>query len=189
VRRFDVPTGDPQALALEGGSLTLNGPRQFYSPPPILLGAEPGEEGILGPIHIRVPIPDSRCRVKISVIFFPAQGTTIPDDLALEGTIWMAAYEEDQKGVSGSSGRTSPVTDLVGSKNAPVQFPASQGLAGYSREFVTAADWIEADITIGGVADASGHWVLQTRIQPDAVTLDWREWQQIRALFLPQRTT
>jgi hypothetical protein len=178
-----VDPGDPQALALESGSRTFNGPRQIYIPPTLLLGPNQGGESGAATYFIRVPTPDSRCRVKLSIVFFStgAPGTDAG------GTIWIAACEQDQKGVSGSSGKTAPVTNVEGTQAAPTAFPAA-GLQGYSREFVTAADCLEATIAISSGQNTPGYWVLQTRIQPDSVTLGWEEWDQIRRLFLPQRT-
>lgn len=183
-----VPTGDPQAKALEAGSLNFNGPRQIYCPPPILLGPQPAAEAIALSAHVRVPTPDSRCRVKLSVVFYPSSGA-VPGGLAGVGTIWLAAYEEDQGGAGGGNGRTVPVANVEGTSAAPTSFPATAGLAGYSREFVTAADYVEAEILINGSGAANGNWVVQTRIQPDGVTLMWKEWEEIRRLFLPQRSS
>jgi hypothetical protein len=172
--------------ALQAGSLTYNGPRQIYLPKPIILGVSTGREETFLTLHLRVPAPDSRCRIKISVIFFPGQGNAIPD-LANLCTIWVSANEEDTSGISGSAGRSVPVTDVEGTSDTPTQFPVATGLSGYSREFVTAADWLEADVAIGGLAaTAGGVWALQTRIQPDAVTFTWPEWDAIRRLFTPQ---
>lgn len=183
--RLPVDIGDPRAEALKSGSLTFSGPRQFYAPPPILLCPNLPDEAATQTFKIRIPVPDSRCRVKLTVALFSTG--QVQDDISNAGTIWVAAYEEDQKGVSGSSGKLVPVTNVEGTEAAPTNFPVSAGLQGYSREFVTAADWLGADILIQGNQNKAGFWVVQTRIQPDAVTLEWQEWEEIRRLFSPQR--
>jgi hypothetical protein len=170
---------------LQAGELNFNGPRQIYKPKPIILATSSGSAEASISTRIRIPAPDSRCRIKVSVIFFPLAGLPVPDLTLNIGTIWVAAYEEDTDGISGGAGRTVPVTDVEGTSAAPTAFPKSVGLAGYSREFVTAADWLEAVITLNSM-DTQGAWVLQTRIQPDAVTFTWPEWDAIRRLFDPQ---
>jgi hypothetical protein len=50
---------------------------------------------------------------------------------------------------------------------------------------VTAADWLEAEVSINDTG-ATGWWVLLTSIQPDAVTFEWAAWDQIRRAFIPQ---
>lgn len=178
---------EPQALAERAGDRNLNGPRQIHMPSPIILctNSGVGESPLTYSTRLRVPTPDSRCRVKLSILFVPTAGEA-PDDITGNSTLWIAACDYDQKGVGGGGGRTIPETNLVGTEAVPLAIPAAAGLLGYSREFVTSADCIEATFAtqsiLGGVA---GTWVLQTRIQPDAVTLDWQEWDEIRRLFLP----
>lgn len=182
-----VNPGNPQAAALRSGDRDFNGPRQIYKPAPIMLAQQlSGESGITA--HIRVPCPDSRCRIKVTIMFVPVAGANVPADLAGKCSIWIAASDEDQGGAGGSGGMVLPVTDVEGSSGTPTTFPAAAGLAGYSRSFVTAADWLDIDLSINGVSDADGSWVAQFRIQPNAVTLRWDEWDEIRRLFLPQRT-
>ncbi len=168
---------------LQAGSLDYNGPRQFYRPAPQILAVQSGgEDG--GAYHVRLPVPSSQTRIKLSIVFFPTQGEAIPDMNGV-GTIHVTANEEDQGGSAGSGGRSVPVTDVEGTAGTPTSFPASTGLCGYSREFVTAADWLEADITINDNG-ATGVWMLLTSIQPDAVTFEWGAWDQIRRAFQPQ---
>ncbi len=171
--------------ALEGGSLTFNGPRQIHIPKPIILASNSGGGEGSFTATLKLPVPSSQTREKLSVIFYPTSGAL--GDISGRGTIWVSAAEEDTGGISGSGGRLIPVTDVEGTSTAPTSFPATNGLGGYSREFVTAADWLQAVITLtsigGGVA---GYWVLQTSIQPDAVTFDWNSWDAIRRLFVPQ---
>jgi len=174
---------EPEALALKAGDRDLNGPRQFFAPAPIILCRQTGGGESSYTTTVLIPTPDSRCRVKVSVLFVPSQGTN-PADITGPSTIWIAACDYDQKGIGGGGTRTIPVTNVEGTEAAPTSIPAAAGLLGYSREFVTAADCLQAQFTTGSLA-FPGFWVLQTRIQPDAVTLEWGEWDEIRRLFLP----
>jgi len=178
-------TGEGHQTQLEAGMRTFNGPRQLYVPQPIPICSNAGGgEGSFSTI-VRVPVPSSQTRVKLSVIYFPTSGD--PGDLSGFGNIWVAAAEEDIKGMSGSSGRIVPVTDVEGTSAAPTSFPATNGLSGYSREFVTSADWLQAVITLNSIGGGRvGNWVLQTSIQPEAIRFDWESWEQIRRLFVPQ---
>jgi len=163
--------------------LNYNGPRQIYCPNPILIASVFGtnDKPAISP-RIRVPIPDCRCRVKITIMFVPADGTANPNFFGAGNTIWIAAYDENVSG--GGGGRTVPVTDIEGTSAAPTAFPQSSGLLGYSREFVTSADWIEVVLSLGTSASV-GSWVAQTQIQPDVLSFDWDEWDAIRRAFQP----
>ena len=175
-----------QALGVEAGSRVINGPQMIYKPNPKLLVRATGLASGSWSGQLRMPVPDSRCRVKLSVIFYPRQGQGIPTQLKEIGTIWVAGYEEDSQGFSGNSGSTQPVQDVEGDSATPTLFPVSTGLAGYSREFVTAADWVEAAVTINANAAVIGTWTMQTRIQPDAgAFFTWEEWDQLRRSFQP----
>jgi hypothetical protein len=170
---------------LEAGSRTFNGPRQICIPQPIILASNSGAGEESFTTTVKLPVPSSQTRVKLSVIFYPTSGEL--GDIHGAGSIWVAAAEEDFKGISGSGGRLIPVTDVEGSSAAPTSFPATNGLGGYSREFVTSADWLQAVISLTSIGGGlAGVWVLQTSLQPDAVTFDWQSWEQIRRLFVPQ---
>lgn len=134
----------------------------------------------------RVPIPDSRLRVKLSVLFIPGAGGA-PNAASLgASTLWL--YEADAD-LSGLSGITIPATDIVGTSAVPLVIPASADLGGYSREFVTAADAIEGVLTSTPGGPMIGTWMLQTRYQPDAVRFTFEEWDQIKAGCNPQLKT
>jgi len=162
--------------------LNYNGPRQIYAPNPIVIANNANGEAHSLDTVIRIPVPDSRTRVKVTVMFVTAAGTAAPN-IVNSQTIWVSATDEDTRG--GGGGRTVPVTDIEGTSAAPTPFPVSSGLLGYSREFVTAADFIEVTLHMNTVA-AVGAWVLQTQIQPDAVSFSWDEWDAIRREFVPQ---
>lgn len=166
--------------------LNYDGPRQIYAPNPIVVCISNGTNDKPPSTQIvQVPVPDSRTRVKVSLLFVPPAGTTNPV-LAAGNTIWIAATEEDMRG--GGGGRTVPVTDVEGTSAAPTAIPQSTGLLGYSREFVTAADYLQVTATLVTSLNA-GAWVLQTQIQPDAVSFSWEEWDAIRRDFMPQNLT
>lgn len=168
---------------LQAGSLDYNGPRQIYLPKPIVLvGNVGGGETPANDIRIRLPVPSSQTRIKLSVFF--AQTSGAPVDISGKGTIWIAAAEEDRSGTA--NGRLAVVTDVVGTEAAPLAFPVDAGMYGYSRSFVTTADWLQAVISLQPLAGARGNWVLQTSIQPEAVTFVWEAWDQIRRAFIPQ---
>jgi hypothetical protein len=169
---------------LQAGSLEYNGPRQFYRPAPIVLAQATGGEESGITVHVRLPVPSSQTRIKLSVVFFPQQGDAL-GDISLSGSILVSANEEDQGGAAGSAGRSVPVTYVEQTAGAATPFPLFSGLAGYSREFVTSADWLEADIALARSIQ-SGFWVLQTSIQPDSITFEWSAWDQIRRAFQPQ---
>lgn len=176
--------GEGHETQLQAGSRTFNGPRRIHVPKPIIL-ANVGGSGEAPPFTttIKLPVPSSQTRIKLSVIFYPRSGAL--GNVSLGSSIWVAACEEDTAGISGSGGRIVPVTDVEGSSTTPTSFPQSNGLNGYSREFVTSADWLQAVVTLQSLGVA-GTWVLQTSIQPDAVNFDWDSWEQIRRLFVPQ---
>lgn len=176
--------GNPEALALRAGQINYNGPRQIYTPSPLIVCSNGGGEGGNSYTTIlRIPTPDSRCRVKVSIVYVPADSNN-PTDITGFTTVWIAGCDFDQRGVGGGGGRSLPVTNVEGTEAAPTAIPKAAGLLGYSREFVTAADCLEVSFTTATIS-GQGTWVLLTRLQPDAVTLDWKEWEQIRALFNP----
>lgn len=176
--------------ALAAGSLDYNGPRQIYTPKPIVIATNSGSGTKTGErTELLIPVPDSQTRVKFSVMFVPKAGSASFNLSGAGGTIWVSAQEQDQKGQAGGGGGFYPVNDLEGTAVAPTPFPTSAGLSGYSREFVTISDAIGVQITldsIGGGASKAGVWIAQFRIQPFAILFDWESWDQIRRLFDPQ---
>jgi len=169
--------------ALQAGSLNYNGPRQIYRPKPIILAVNSGGGESSFTTTVKVPVPSSQTRIKLSVIFVPAAGNAIPNIAAI-GSIWVAACDEDQGGAGGGGGLLLPVTDVEGSSGTPTPFPQTNGLSGYSRTFVTDADWLQAVLVLDSVA-TPGAWMLQTLIQPNSVYFPWEAWDQIRRAFDP----
>jgi len=123
----------------------------------------------------RVPIPDSRLRVKISLLFVPTASEN-PTDISGSATLWLAETDWENSGVTG---RTIALTNIEGTKAAPTAIAAAVGLLGYSREFVSAGDAIEG-VFVATNPDQLGTWVLQARYQPDAVRFTNREWNEIK---------
>lgn len=168
---------------LQGGSVDeFNGPRQIYRPKPIILATSNGA-GTTFTTTVVLPVPSSQTRIKLSVFCaFPNINAGV---LPSPGSIWVSACDEDRSGTA--NGSLQPITNLDGTQAAPTVFPASNGLTGYSRSFVTTADWIQAVIGLTSVGEApSCNWILQTSIQPEAVTFPWKAWDDIRRAFVPQ---
>jgi hypothetical protein len=135
-------------------------------------------------VKFRVPIPDSRLRVKISVLFIPVAGNAPTSGVG--GTLWLYEADDDQSGVSGMS---IGCTNIEGTQASPTAIPAASPLLGYSREFVSAGDAIEGVLAATSGGAMIGTWVLQVRYQPDAVRFTDEEWIEIRNLCNPTLIT
>ncbi len=164
------------------------GPRNYHAPDAIpLLSVASNPEGIsTAACNFRVPMPDARLIVKISVLFV-WRGGTKPSSMitAPSSTIWLAGADRDTSGISGNWIRH---TDVEGTEASPTSFPASSGLQGYSREFPgTSGDVILGAVSLSTPEATSGLWVLQTRFQPVAVSFPWNEWDEIRRECHPER--
>ena len=172
-----------------GSSGSQTGRLQKWRPRPnVLIGTIPTTEGGGPPLSIefRVPVPDSRLRVKISIIFaFKAgvQPSTPNVDLSAgNSTLWLFEADDDD---AGTTGTIIPCTDIEGHQDTPTSIPQHIGLAGYSREFITAGDYI------GGIFTTQfngflGNWMLQTRFQPDnGQKFTSEEWEEIVGLARP----
>ena len=128
-----------------------------------------------------VMTPDSRLRTKVTLLFSATPPYTLPEDLTgLGATLWL--YESEQDYGGGNAGLV-PSVALDGSTLlVPIAIPKSVGLAGYSREFVTAGDAIQGQIKIATPAGFIGKIVLQARWQPDGQRLPADEWEEIETL-------
>jgi hypothetical protein len=160
---------------------------QLFQPTPIVLARMGGTGAGQKKMAFRVPTPDSRLRVRLDVFFSPAAGVTpVPSGLTNLFGIWLYSTVLDRGGVSG---RTIPVENVEGTEAALTTFPEADGLMGYSREFVTAADFIEGQANVGALSPnaiyAGATWILQTRYQPNNVTFSAREWNEITAQCIP----
>jgi hypothetical protein len=161
----------------------MNAPRTLrkHAPPFTTLVTIGSSSAAAGSVYFRVPIPDSRLRVKVDVLFVMAAGSAFEVDITGFSTLWLYESEED---TSGLSGRTVQCTNIEGTEASPTAVPAASPLMGYSREFVTAADYIEGKFTILSNITL-GTWYLKTRYQPDAVRFTDDEWDEIVRLCQP----
>jgi hypothetical protein len=138
--------------------------------------------------HFLVPIPDSRLRVKIGVLFIPTMGDipAVPADSG-SATLWL--YEEDIDEMF--SGNDIPTNNIEGSATTPTPIPlvtagSANKLYGYSREFWSAADYIKGELTSSNNL-TGGSWTLQCSCQPDTgQRFTDEEWQQVTSAFSPR---
>jgi hypothetical protein len=159
-----------------GSSGSQNPNWQRWIPRPIVLASIKSGDGVTKTTNFQVPYPDSRLRCKISLLFRPLVDGTTPT-----ATLWLAEYDFDD---SGRDGADVPLVDLAGSTSAtPLSIPFNAGLNGWSREFVSAADYIGGRLVVNDEVD--GDWVLQTRYQPEAVSFSPEEWDEIRSQCNP----
>lgn len=133
-----------------------------------------GGSGI-GTTDFKVPIPDSRLRVKLSILYILPGNTAVSN---LSSTLWLREADEDASGVTGA---LIPLADIEGTSAAPTAIPSNTALLGYSREFISAADYIVGTFATLLAPSALGSWVLQCRYQPQAVRFTDEEWEEIAA--------
>lgn len=136
-----------------------------------------GSDGSDGTIDFKVPCPDSRMRIKVSLLFQPPAGTDL-STLVLTASLWLREADIDMSGVTGD---LVPLANIEGTQAAPTAIPKAAGLLGYSREFSgTAADFIVGTLAVTSTTTAEGgSWVLQVRYQPQAVRFTDNEWNEI----------
>ncbi len=137
-----------------------------------LIGMQSGGSGI-ATVFFKIPIPDSRMRVKVSIPFIRPTGTAAT---GISATLWLYEADEDLSGVQGD---LLPLANIEGTSAAPLSIPIDTGLLGYSREFISAADYIIGRIVTAGQPSTPGSWMLQTRYQPQAVRFTDAEWNSI----------
>lgn len=151
---------------------------QRYIPRSIPLVQTGGSNsGATATINFMVPVPDSRLRVKISLIFIRAPGsggaTNCPPS-----TLWISENDVEDAGFNGGQ---IPLVNIEGTAAAPTAIPIDAGglgLFGYSREFFTAADYLQGQLVVTNNS-VQGYWVLQTRYQPQVVGMRDSEWETI----------
>ncbi len=155
--------------------------RQLWTPQPIVIANVSGVGGHTGDAECRLVLPDSRVRAKVSLLFTPSGAITLPVDCTDQGaSLYMA--EEEFNPVSQISEDS---VALVGTHAVFQALPLSPGLAGYSREFVTAADSIHLYLNLnsGEVAPTAGQWIVAARIQPDGQRLPDEDWDRTVSLI------
>lgn len=154
-----------------------------WDPPAIMLAALfGGVAGNGGTVDFAVPIPDSRLRVKVTLLWVPADGLAYGLGFDQAQTLWLAEREEDR---SGRRGGMAPVANLFGTSSAPVSIAGDGSVSGFSREFNSAADEIFGRLTATKTGNGNiGRWMLQTRYQPDTFISDC-EWELIKPYCSP----
>ncbi len=175
-----------------GSPTAFSGPRQKHVPNAIPLANFDGATLATKTVAFRVPIPDSRLRVKIGVLGRNNGGVALNFLFAKSVALWLYAADE----VPG--GGVEPVVNLPlvsggvdSTQGTPIKIPTQAGLGGYSREFETAGDYIEGVLTLVGVANGvKGGLILQTRYQPAAgQRFTYEEWDEIRREAQPGSLT
>lgn len=163
---------------------------QRWIPKPVTLCKTLGSGGAgtgTANVFFSVPFPDSRLRVKISLIF---NNYNVGGNLCPPTTLWMF---EDDEGVDGFESDDYPLTNIVGTSAAPLVIPTDNqpvpaldpALRGYSREFVSAADFVNGRLVVQNNNGAAGYWILQTRYQPQSVSFSFEEWLKITQQCTP----
>lgn len=160
------------------------GPRQIWCPRRIPIATLTAEGGGGGTIKIACLLPDSRLRVRFDVVAIPDSAAITPAAMIVGRgiTIWPYGAVDDE--VQGRP-RIAVSEVIPGvTQAAPDPIPHSTGLGGWSREFNSAGDAIEALITIAAQVEPgarSGKLYLQARVQPnDWAILPWDQWDEIR---------
>lgn len=161
------------------------GPRQIFAPRRTkIVEFRGGAGGAGGTIIARINTPDARIHGAFSLIGQPMGGGSAPGRVVLAGrgiTVWPYAVTDDE--VNGQRG--TPVSDMIPgvTQAAPLAIPKHAGLGGWGREWVTASDGIEIEITVptqspGGTA---GCLWLQARYQPvnSVGFIPWSQWREI----------
>jgi hypothetical protein len=124
--------------------------------------------------------PPVTTRLKVSIMFVPKPPQLpVPAGLGFNGTLWLYEAEDQDAGVSG---QTIPCTDIEGTAAAPSNLFASAGLYGYSREFVTAADYVEGIVALTGGGGGVGDFLVTARWQPNASAVSADEWNQLTTM-------
>jgi len=182
-----VRTGGPYQ---QSGQRT-NARRQFKEIGWKVLVSYAGGEGDSdpGPFEFRITNPSSQVRTRIAVNFEAGAGApAYPDITASGATIWVASSDDPH---GGASSRDIPNSSVEGTKAAPTPFPSTvvggivtldPGLTGYSREFVTAGQFLMGQLSVPPTG-FKGAWVLVVTAQPDGVELSDDAWNDICSMF------
>lgn len=136
-----------------------------------------------------VPTPDARVQVRVAITISPAvPGPEIPYDVTFGGLnstgLWLAAAVRD------ANGQFIPVTNIVGTRAAPLSIPTDVSEMGYSQTILTDADVLIGELTVeaqtGEIGSLIQRWELVCRYQPVSGALfSEPEWRQIVARCTP----
>jgi hypothetical protein len=144
-----------------------------------------------GPFEFRITNPSSQVRTRIAINFEAGAGAPAYPDITPSGaTVWVAS-SDDPRG--GASSRDVPNSSVEGTKAAPTPFPSTvnpatglpvldPGLTGYTREFVTAGQYLIGQLSVPPTG-FRGAWVLVVTAQPDGVELTDDAWNDICSMF------
>lgn len=146
-----------------------------------------------GTAQFRIPMPDSRLRVAVSLVYdvVPNANAYPPDITGVSHTIWMGlesiVLDSRRAGpIPTSNVIINPTTGAFVTRAAPLAIPSDAGVLGFSREFVTGGDQIFGELKTGFVAANPGRWLLYTRYQPDGLYLPPDEWDEVKGMCTPQ---
>jgi hypothetical protein len=169
------------------------GERQIHTPPAeTLIEVRFGATADTVSVGFEVPIPDSRLRVKISVLFVPDSDQDLDADPVtdLAATLYLGAADYEVAGINGRRVLTTDVLrDADGNvihSSAPLAIPEDPGLSGFSQEFVTSGDTILGTL-VSGQNGPSGRWILQVRYQPEGQRLHECDWSNAIRRCNPRR--
>jgi hypothetical protein len=163
-----MPAGGPQIWRGDSPAIILGHIDHFADP-------ESSAEAAF-----RIYTPDSRLRVKLTVLFVRDDPSTfalpVSDHAA---TLWIGEEEHDFSGKSGADlACTDVLRDVSGNvvhQSSPLTIPEDPDLEGFTTEFVTAADSLVGKFTTGQQGP-SGIWTVQLRFQPDGQRLCDQDW-------------
>lgn len=157
---------------------------QRYDAQPVMLAAMFGV-GLSGSVDFVVPVPSSRLRTKISILYIPAENVPSANGsnvvISSANTLWLATREPDR---SGRRGTKPAINNLFGTQAAPASIIGDGGVNGFSREFQTAADEIYGRLALA-TATIPGRWMLQASIEPEIGMLPCAVWDRFCAEFVP----
>lgn len=152
------------------------GSRQIYKQAAVFVNFRFGTESPFVLPSILAMTPDSRLRFKLTILF-TGTGVIFPAPL---GTLSVVEMEQDDAG--GSAILLPAVAVDPVAPGGTISLPLAPQLQGYSREFVTAGDAIQANLTLAAGFGAGGQVVVQGRWQPDGQRLPADEWDEVVTL-------
>jgi hypothetical protein len=163
--------------------LAYNGPLQIFETPGIQIGTSTGNGEGAGPLVglLRLRNPGGENRIKLAIMLALADGAVVPGGGFTQSRIWV--HEDEDAPFGGSGQGPFPLVDIDPPTGLPgLLFPASADLFGYSREFVTSAEYIGVRL---GMVDpgAAGVWYAKALIYPASSYYPWEAWDQLRRNF------
>lgn len=128
---------------------------------------------------LRIRMPPGPNRIKLTVVFSPKAAAT---PRVGSPAIWVHA--DDNMDFSGGTSGPFVVEDVDGTQAAPTAFMGTTAdTLGYSREFVTSADYVGAEVTIVDPGQP-GTWYAKAEIFPAFTYYPIEAWKEIVASFV-----